>query len=57
MGTVSAPLEEVVDWLLATVRVRPGFAELVERHDPLIVSAGFCEPIDPCSSGSVSAHA
>ena len=31
----------------ATVRVRPGFRELVEEHDPLIVSAGFHELIDP----------
>ena len=47
MQTVRAPLGEVVDWLLAAVRVRPGFAELVERRDPLIVSAGFCELIEP----------
>ena len=47
MTTVTAPLDEVVDWLLGTVRVRPGFAELVERYDPLIVSAGFHELIEP----------
>lgn len=47
MQTVTAPLEEVTSWLVAHVVVRPGFAELVERHDPLIVSAGFHELIDP----------
>ena len=47
MKTVTAPFDEVVDWLLGTVRVRPGFAELVERYDPLIVSAGFHELIEP----------
>jgi 2-hydroxy-3-keto-5-methylthiopentenyl-1-phosphate phosphatase len=47
MATVRAPLDTVVDWLLGTVRVRPGFAELVARHDPLIVSAGFHELIEP----------
>jgi 2-hydroxy-3-keto-5-methylthiopentenyl-1-phosphate phosphatase len=47
MATITAPLDEVVDWMLANVRVRPGFRELVERHDPLIVSAGFHETIEP----------
>ena len=31
---MTAPLDEVVDWLLGHVRVRPGFAELVAAHDP-----------------------
>ena len=47
MATVQAPYEEVRDWLLAHVRVRPGFRELVAQHDPLIVSAGFHETIEP----------
>lgn len=47
LETISAPLEEVVAWLLETVRIRPGFHELVRRHDPLIVSAGFHELIAP----------
>jgi 2-hydroxy-3-keto-5-methylthiopentenyl-1-phosphate phosphatase len=47
MATITAPLGEVVDWLLANVRVRPGFHALVEAHDPLIVSAGFHETIAP----------
>ena len=47
VGTIRAPLEEVVAFLLGHVRVRAGFRELVEEHDPLIVSAGFHELIDP----------
>jgi 2-hydroxy-3-keto-5-methylthiopentenyl-1-phosphate phosphatase len=47
MATISAPLAEVVDWLRGTVRIRRGFRELVEAYDPLIVSAGFHELIDP----------
>ena len=45
--TVTAPLDEVVPWLLANARVRPGFRELAERHRPLIVSSGFHELIEP----------
>jgi 2-hydroxy-3-keto-5-methylthiopentenyl-1-phosphate phosphatase len=47
MGTISAPFEEVLEWLLETVTIRPGFAELVAEHDPLIISAGFRELILP----------
>ena len=47
MATISTPIGEVVDWLLDSVSVRPGFAELVSAHDPLIVSAGFRELIEP----------
>jgi 2-hydroxy-3-keto-5-methylthiopentenyl-1-phosphate phosphatase len=47
VATVQAPLDEVVGWLLATVRLRPGFRELVERHGPLVVSSGFHELIEP----------
>lgn len=47
IATVTAPLDEVVGYLLDRVRVRAGFAELVEAYDPLIVSAGFHELIDP----------
>jgi 2-hydroxy-3-keto-5-methylthiopentenyl-1-phosphate phosphatase len=47
MRTVRAPIEEVVGWLVDTVRVRPGFAAVVKRHDPVIVSAGFHEVIEP----------
>jgi 2-hydroxy-3-keto-5-methylthiopentenyl-1-phosphate phosphatase len=47
MATVREPLESVVSWLLETVRVRTGLADLVARYDPLIVSAGFHELIEP----------
>jgi 2-hydroxy-3-keto-5-methylthiopentenyl-1-phosphate phosphatase len=45
--TVHAPLPDVVDWVRANVRVRAGFAEIVERRRPLVVSSGFHELIDP----------
>jgi 2-hydroxy-3-keto-5-methylthiopentenyl-1-phosphate phosphatase len=47
MATITAPLDVVVEWMLTHVEVRPGFQELVEAHDPLIVSAGFHETIEP----------
>jgi 2-hydroxy-3-keto-5-methylthiopentenyl-1-phosphate phosphatase len=47
METVKVSAEEVIGWLLENVRLRSGFAELVAAHDPLIVSAGFHELIDP----------
>lgn len=47
METITAPLADVVEWVVEHVRVRPGFAGLVARHDPLIVSAGFHEVIAP----------
>jgi 2-hydroxy-3-keto-5-methylthiopentenyl-1-phosphate phosphatase len=46
-ATVHAPLEEVVAWLLANVSIRAGFAELVRRHRPLLLSSGFHELIEP----------
>ncbi len=47
MATIKAPLEDVIAWLLDTVVVRPGLAELIEEFDPLIVSAGFRDLIEP----------
>lgn len=47
MATVRAPYDEVRDWLLEHVRIRPGFRQLVAEHGPLIVSAGFHETIEP----------
>ncbi len=47
MATITAPLDDVVAFLLATVPLRAGFAELVERRDPLVVSMGFHELIEP----------
>ena len=45
--SVTAPLEEVVAWMLENVRIRPGFAELAAEHRPQIVSSGFHELIEP----------
>jgi 2-hydroxy-3-keto-5-methylthiopentenyl-1-phosphate phosphatase len=50
-ATVTAPLDEVLPWLLEQVRVRPGFAELARAHRPLIVSSGFHELIEPVLEG------
>ena len=49
---VTAPLDEVVDWVLDNARVRPGFREFVEGAstagwDVRIVSSGFHELIEP----------
>jgi len=46
-ATVRAPLGDVVSRLVADVRLRAGFQELVERHRPLVVSSGFHELIEP----------
>jgi 2-hydroxy-3-keto-5-methylthiopentenyl-1-phosphate phosphatase len=46
-ATVRAPLHDVVAFLLENARLRPGFHELAETHDPLILSSGFCELIEP----------
>jgi 2-hydroxy-3-keto-5-methylthiopentenyl-1-phosphate phosphatase len=45
--SVRAPLAEVVAWMRENVVVRAGFAELARAHDPLIVSSGFHELIEP----------
>jgi 2-hydroxy-3-keto-5-methylthiopentenyl-1-phosphate phosphatase len=47
VGTVRAPLDEVVDFVVHEARVRPGFRELSKRTRPLVVSAGFHELIEP----------
>ena len=47
MATITAPFDEVLAWLLDNVTVRAGLAELIAAHDPLIVSAGFRELIEP----------
>jgi 2-hydroxy-3-keto-5-methylthiopentenyl-1-phosphate phosphatase len=47
IATIAAPLDDVVIYLREHVRVRPGFHELVDAYDPLIVSAGFHELIEP----------
>ena len=49
---VRAPLDEVTQWVLGNVRIRPGFRELVELARErgwrfVIVSSGFHELIEP----------
>ena len=46
-ATVTAPLEEVVAYVVEHARVRPGFAELARARHPLVVSSGFHELIEP----------
>jgi 2-hydroxy-3-keto-5-methylthiopentenyl-1-phosphate phosphatase len=45
--TVTAPLGEAVEFLVAEAEVRPGFRALVERFRPVILSSGFHETIEP----------
>ena len=45
--TVRAPLGEVVEWVRENVGLRAGFVEFARRHDPLVVSSGFHEIIEP----------
>lgn len=47
LETMTAPLEEVVAFLVASLPVRAGLRELVEAHRPLVLSSGFRELIDP----------
>ena len=46
-ATVRAPLEAVVDFVVDRAVVRRGFRELAASFDPLVVSAGFHELIEP----------
>jgi 2-hydroxy-3-keto-5-methylthiopentenyl-1-phosphate phosphatase len=46
-ATVTAPLDDVVAFLLREVRVRPGFAELARVQTPVVLSSGFHELIEP----------
>jgi 2-hydroxy-3-keto-5-methylthiopentenyl-1-phosphate phosphatase len=46
-ATVTAPYDEVREFVLEQARMRPGFHELVERHDPLVISGTFHELIEP----------
>ena len=46
-ATVTAPLDEVVAYVVEQAQVRPGFAELARARHPLVVSSGFHELIEP----------
>jgi 2-hydroxy-3-keto-5-methylthiopentenyl-1-phosphate phosphatase len=42
-----ARLDEVTSWLVDHAEIRPGFHELIARHEPLLLSSGFEELIRP----------
>jgi 2-hydroxy-3-keto-5-methylthiopentenyl-1-phosphate phosphatase len=46
-ATVTAPLDEVVAYVVEHARVRAGFTELARARHPLVVSSGFHELIEP----------
>jgi 2-hydroxy-3-keto-5-methylthiopentenyl-1-phosphate phosphatase len=45
-ASITAPLEEVIRWVVENVEVRPGLHELAAL-EPLVISAGFHELIEP----------
>jgi 2-hydroxy-3-keto-5-methylthiopentenyl-1-phosphate phosphatase len=45
-AAITAPLDEVVEWVVEHVEVRPGLAEL-SALEPLVISAGFRQLIEP----------
>jgi HAD superfamily phosphoserine phosphatase-like hydrolase len=45
--TLRVTAEEAARWAVENVEVRPGFHELVERYDPVIVSSGLPQLIMP----------
>jgi 2-hydroxy-3-keto-5-methylthiopentenyl-1-phosphate phosphatase len=47
LGSIRVPLEDAQAWLVANVRIRPGFHELVERFDPLLLSSNVRQLIEP----------
>jgi len=47
IATLTLPLDVAVGWIREHVTLRPGFAELVERMAPTILSSGFHELIEP----------
>ena len=47
MATITAPLADAVDFLVAETEVRRGFAEVATRFRPLVLSSGFHETIEP----------
>jgi 2-hydroxy-3-keto-5-methylthiopentenyl-1-phosphate phosphatase len=45
--TVRAPLPEVVEFVRENARLRAGFGDFARKHQPLVVSSGFHELIEP----------
>ena len=46
-ASVSAPLDEVVAFVVERAELRPGFHELFERFGPLVLSSSFRQTIEP----------
>src|SRR5689334_5877465 len=46
-ASVDARLDEVVRYVVEHAEMRPGFADLAARFDPLILSSSFHETIEP----------
>jgi 2-hydroxy-3-keto-5-methylthiopentenyl-1-phosphate phosphatase len=47
VGTLRVTEDELAQWAVENVEISPGFHELVERHDPVIVSSGLPQIILP----------
>ena len=47
LATIRVPFEEALTFLLDSVVVREGFHELAATHNPLILSGGFHQTIEP----------
>jgi 2-hydroxy-3-keto-5-methylthiopentenyl-1-phosphate phosphatase len=47
MGTLTLPLEDAIAWVREHVTVRPGFRAFAKEHEPVILSSGFNELIEP----------
>ena len=47
VATLRVSAEEAAAWAVENVQVRPGFHELIERYDPLVVSSGLPQLILP----------
>ena len=47
VATIRATVEEAAEWAIENVRLRPGFHELVERYEPVVVSSGLPQLILP----------
>src|SRR3954452_24372801 len=47
IGTLRVSAEEAARWAVENVEVSPGFHELVERYDPVVVSSGLPQLIVP----------
>jgi 2-hydroxy-3-keto-5-methylthiopentenyl-1-phosphate phosphatase len=44
---ITAPLEEVQQWVVDNIELRPGFDEFARKHRPMIVSSNFRQLIEP----------